>query len=150
MHITYTCRNVKTCLQARTYVLYVLQQQHGITHCMVLWWYVMCISSFVPLQTLHSILCNSWTSLNLILARSLWKSLSRALPQARGEGCCCLMLSEVEAYSRGSQKAVPYGALRGISTAAFLFAIEWFFVNRSAICSVSRVWYRKIKTERWR
>ena len=31
-----------------------------------------------------------------------------------GEGCSCLMISEVGEYGRGSPKAVPYATLKGI------------------------------------
>ena len=41
-----------------------------------------------------------------------------------GEGCSCIMLAEVEAYSRGPQKAAPYAALKGISSAVLAAALQ--------------------------
>ena len=42
------------------------------------------------------------------------------------------MLAEVEAYSRGPQKAAPYAALKGISPAVVLAAALQFFKGCAA------------------
>lgn len=51
---------------------------------------------------------------------------------SEGEGCSCIMLAEVETYSRGPQKAAPYAALKGISPAVVLAAALQYFKGFAA------------------
>lgn len=53
-----------------------------------------------------------------------------------GEGCSCLMISEVGEYGRGSPKAVPYATLKGI--------LSYLDISIYLPCFVPRPFQRKL------